>query len=166
MKKQNGCLTALLIILGIIVVGLVHLGVMYYFVSKKFEIKPTETSASASAASGGLFGYYTPSEEIGTGKYQLNYISLVYGEAGEPPKPIEVVLYDKKASQTVRVETSSLTISNGTITYVGHDDGVGIVTFNGRMEVSGQVHTLTGNLSMDGHIFKKVTLTSSDKKPE
>jgi hypothetical protein len=167
MKKQNGCLTAFLIVIGIIVViGLVHLGVAYYFLSKKFDIKPVETPASASAVSGGLFGYYTPGKNIGTEKYQLKYISLAHGEAGEQPKPIEVVLYDRKAAQDVHVETSSLTIDNGAITYAGHDADVGIVTFKGRMEVADQVHTMTGDLAMDGRTFKAITLISSEKKPE
>jgi hypothetical protein len=167
MKKQNGCLTAFLIVFGIIVVvSLVHLGVAYYFLSKKFDIKPLETPASASAVSGGLFGYYTPGKDIGTVRYQLKYISLAHGEAGEQPKPIEVVLYDRKAAQDVHVATSSMTIDNGAISYAGHDTGAGIVVFKGRMGLVGQGHTMTGDMSMDGQTFKAVTLVSSEKKPE
>ncbi|HTN40268.1 MAG TPA: hypothetical protein VLZ84_03900 [Asticcacaulis sp.] len=167
MKKQNGCLTAFLIVLGIIVVvGVVHLGVAYYFLSKKFEIRPVESSAAASAVSGGLFGYYVPVKDIGTDRYQLKYISLVHGEAGEQPKPIEVVLYDRKASQDIRVATLRLAINNAAITYAGHDAAVGNVTFKGGMEVAGAKHTMTGDLSMDGQTFKAITLASSEKKPE
>jgi hypothetical protein len=50
MKKKNGCLTAFLIVLGIIIfVGLIHLGVGYYILSTKFELK--EIKASESVAS-------------------------------------------------------------------------------------------------------------------
>lgn len=97
---------------------------------------------------------------------QLKYVSLVVNEKGQAPKPIEVVLYDRKAAHDVHVATSSLTIDNGALTYSGHDAETGDITFKGRMMVSGQVHTLAGDLSMEGQTFKKVTLTSSNKRPE
>jgi flagellar basal body-associated protein FliL len=51
MKKQNGCLTAFLIVLGIIVVvGLIHLGVAYYFMTKKFELKEVKANEPAAMA--------------------------------------------------------------------------------------------------------------------
>jgi|GEM_PF-1757591 len=51
MKKQNGCLTAFLIVFGIIVtVGLIYLGGTYYFLSKKFELKEIKTPESAAMA--------------------------------------------------------------------------------------------------------------------
>ena len=167
MKKKNGCLTAFLIVLGIIIfVGLIHSGVGYYILSTKFELKEIKASESVASTAGGVFGYYVPNETIESDRYQLKYVSLVVDEKGQAPKPIEVVLYDRKAAHDVHVATSSLTIDNGALTYSGHDAETGDITFKGRMMVSGQVHTLAGDLSMEGQTFKKVTLTSSNKRPE
>ncbi|CAL4868617.1 hypothetical protein MMA231_02906 [Asticcacaulis sp. MM231] len=51
MKKQNGCLVACLIVVGIVVViGLVHLGVGNYLLSKKFELNEIKASESVASA--------------------------------------------------------------------------------------------------------------------
>lgn len=50
MKKQSGCMTAFLIVLGVLgVVVLIHLAVAYYFLQKHFQLKEVREAPAASA---------------------------------------------------------------------------------------------------------------------
>ena len=174
MKKQNGCLTAFLIGLGLLGIVAVFLGMALYLVQTKFNVKEVQFVDSSSPValdtSNGPLAYYFPKTEIQTAKYKLVYISLGMPYGTKPAYPMDIVLLDRQLAEhpakddegepddQIRVLPSKVTISNDTVSFAGHDARAGDVSFAGKLGTDGTLHILTGDLTVADQTFHDVSL--------
>lgn len=178
MKKPNRVLIALLIGLGLVGIAvIIHLGIFGYLAGTKNtirEVKFRDASSRVALETGnGPLAYYFPKTDVQTAKYKLVYISLGMPYGAKPAYPMDVVLLDRQLAEhpakdddgepndQIRILPSAVTISNDTVSFVGHDAGAGDVSFAGKLGMDGASHVMTGDLTIAGQTFHDVQLTGS-----